>query len=168
FCRVRERGVDLHAERLLGAPVQAGGGLRDDRDQRGYPRSGGASAVWRDEGVAVFTDQGAGTGGGELLHRTEDHHRALLARGLIWSEPPAPSMRYTAENLLVRPASDPADPDLILRITPERAGWDFISFEARRLSAGRTWSFDSGEHEVALVNLSGRYRVESNRGVWTG
>jgi 5-deoxy-glucuronate isomerase len=77
-------------------------------------------------------------------------------------------MRYTAESLLVRRTHDPADPDVILRITPEQANWEFISFEVRRLGAGRTWSFESGEHEVAVVNLSGRYRVESDRGVWTG
>ena len=77
-------------------------------------------------------------------------------------------MRYTAENLLVRPESDPSDPGLILSVTPERAGWEYISFQARKLAQGESWSFKSGQCELALVNLSGSYSVRSNRGEWTG
>lgn len=33
-------------------------------------------------------------------------------------------MQYTPDNILVRPTVDPSDPDLILSITPETAGWD--------------------------------------------
>ena len=78
------------------------------------------------------------------------------------------AMRYTAENLVVRPAPDPADPGLRLRVTPERAGWEFIHFEVRALEAGAAWSFDTGENELALVNLTGRYAVDSSRGRWSG
>ncbi|HQV28775.1 MAG TPA: 5-deoxy-glucuronate isomerase [Thermoflexales bacterium] len=74
-------------------------------------------------------------------------------------------MQYTAENLLVRPA---ASGDVILSITPKSAGWEFISFQARRLATGARVSFDTGENEFALVNLTGRYRVTSNRGSWSG
>ncbi|MEZ4867145.1 MAG: 5-deoxy-glucuronate isomerase [Caldilineaceae bacterium] len=77
-------------------------------------------------------------------------------------------MQYTAENILVRPTQDPSDPDLILSVTPAEAGWDYISFQIRQLAAGQRWSFSSGENELALVNLSGRYAVASNRGEWTG
>ncbi|MCP5524807.1 MAG: 5-deoxy-glucuronate isomerase [Verrucomicrobiales bacterium] len=77
-------------------------------------------------------------------------------------------MQYDADNLLVRPGSDPADPGLILRITPQLAGWDFIHFEVRRLAEGEQWSFATGEHELALVNLTGSYAVASNRGNWSG
>ncbi len=76
--------------------------------------------------------------------------------------------QYTAANLLVVPQPDSADPDLILSVTPESAGWDYIAFQARRLAAGQSWSFATGEHELALVNLTGRYAVTSNRGQWTG
>jgi 5-deoxy-glucuronate isomerase len=75
---------------------------------------------------------------------------------------------YTNANLLVRPLPDASDPDLILSITPEQAGWDYISFRARRLATGHSWSFATGEHELALVNLSGRYAVQSTRGAWSG
>lgn len=74
-------------------------------------------------------------------------------------------MQYTAENLLVRPA---ASGDVIVSITPENAGWEFISFQARRLATGGRASFDTGENEFALVNLTGRYAVTSNRGSWSG
>ncbi len=76
--------------------------------------------------------------------------------------------QYTADNLLVRPQHDASDPDLILSITPETVGWDYIHFQARRLATGQRWSFKSGEHELALVNFTGRYRVDSNRGSWQG
>ena len=75
-------------------------------------------------------------------------------------------MLYTAENVLVKPHTYGEDPDLILAVSPQSAGWEYISFQARRLDEGGNWSFDTGENEFALVNLSGRYRVESNRGSW--
>ena len=58
--------------------------------------------------------------------------------------------------------------NVILDIRPARAGWDYISFQARRLDTGGRWSFDTGENELAFVNLSGRYTIESNRGRWSG
>jgi len=75
-------------------------------------------------------------------------------------------MRYHADNLLIRPAADPQDPDCILRVTPAIAGWDYISFQVRRLAAGARWSFQSGENELAWVDLSGRFTIRSNRGDW--
>ena len=77
-------------------------------------------------------------------------------------------MQYTADNILVRPGSLATDPDLILSITPEESGWEYISFQARRLAADQCWSFESGENELVIVNLSGRYSVRSNRGQWSG
>ena len=77
-------------------------------------------------------------------------------------------MQYTADNILIKPGVFPDDPDLILSITPEQAGWDYISFQARRLAANQIWSFQSGENELVIVNLNGRYDVSSNRGQWSG
>jgi 5-deoxy-glucuronate isomerase len=77
-------------------------------------------------------------------------------------------MQYTADNILVKPGVFPDDSDLILSITPQQAGWEYISFQARRLAAGQSWSFQSGDNELAIVNLSGRYSVNSNRGQWSG
>ncbi len=82
-------------------------------------------------------------------------------------------MKYTAETLLIRPiplqsAQNQTDPDLIVSVTPQLAGWEYISFQARRLKSGTQWTFATGENELALVNLSGKYSVESNRGSWQG
>jgi 5-deoxy-glucuronate isomerase len=77
-------------------------------------------------------------------------------------------MQYTTENLLVCPLTYSQDPDLILAVTPQSAGWDLISFQARRLGMGNKWSFQSGENELAIVLLSGAISVHSNHGSWTG
>src|SRR5204862_1742985 len=77
-------------------------------------------------------------------------------------------MQYTSENILIRPTGQTNDPNLILAITPEQAGWDYITFQARRLAQGQSWSFQTGANELAIVNLTGRYTVHSNRGAWQG
>jgi 5-deoxy-glucuronate isomerase len=74
---------------------------------------------------------------------------------------------YAAEDLLVRPQQYPNDPGLVLEVTPASAGWDYISFQVRRLAKGQSWSFDSGENELALVDLTGSFAVKSNRGEWS-
>jgi 5-deoxy-glucuronate isomerase len=74
--------------------------------------------------------------------------------------------QYTAETLLFRPQKFADDPSLHLSITPQNAGWDFISFQVRRLRAGEQWSFATGDEELALVTLSGLYDVQTNRGEW--
>ncbi len=77
-------------------------------------------------------------------------------------------MTYTSENLVVRPRRWASDPSLRLHIDPPSAGWDFISFQIRELAPGESWSFDTRENELALVNLNGRYTVDSPRGSWSG
>lgn len=76
--------------------------------------------------------------------------------------------QYNAENLLVTPATCPDDPGLVLSITPESAAWTYISFQVRKLASGATRHFETGENELALVNISGRYTIESDKGAWTG
>ena len=77
-------------------------------------------------------------------------------------------MQYTADNILVKPGVFPDDPDLILSITPQQAGWEYISFQARRLADNQSWSFQSDENEMVIVSLSGQYSINSNRGLWSG
>jgi 5-deoxy-glucuronate isomerase len=76
-------------------------------------------------------------------------------------------LRYTSKNMTVRPTVDADDPNQILTVTPEQAGWDYITFQARRLNAGETWSSTTAENEFVFVNLNGKYSVDSNRGEWT-
>jgi 5-deoxy-glucuronate isomerase len=75
--------------------------------------------------------------------------------------------QYDGTNLVVHPGNS-ADPDVIVAVTPEIAGWDTLSFQARRLTAGQAWRFATGEHELALVMLAGTLDVASNRGAWRG
>ena len=73
---------------------------------------------------------------------------------------------YTAESLLFRPRRFADDPGLLLNITPELAGWEFISFQLRSLAAGEAWRFSTGDEELALVTLSGSYDITTSRGEW--
>jgi 5-deoxy-glucuronate isomerase len=73
---------------------------------------------------------------------------------------------YTAETLHFRAGEFIGDPGLLLDITPELAGWEFISFQVRRLAGGEAWRFSTEDEELALVTLSGTYRVTSSRGDW--
>jgi 5-deoxy-glucuronate isomerase len=73
--------------------------------------------------------------------------------------------QYDASNLIVRPGNS-SDPNVIVEVTPELAGWEYIHFQVRRLQAGQSWAFATGEHELALVVLGGRIAVESNWGNW--
>lgn len=75
--------------------------------------------------------------------------------------------RYDQSNLLLHPGNS-ANPDVIVEVTPENAGWDTIHFQARRLSRGKHWSFSSGQHELALVVLGGKLSVQSSCGEWHG
>ncbi|MDW8054596.1 MAG: 5-deoxy-glucuronate isomerase [Anaerolineae bacterium] len=71
---------------------------------------------------------------------------------------------YTATDLLIR--ANPPDADLIVRVTPEQAGWSLLTFEARRLRPGVTYAVDNGARECALVVLSGTINVRANVGEW--
>lgn len=75
--------------------------------------------------------------------------------------------QYHDGNLVVHPGNS-QDPDVIVEVQPEQAGWDTIHFQARRLPAGRSWSFATGDNELVLVPLGGSLVVESERGRWSG
>lgn len=75
--------------------------------------------------------------------------------------------QYTADKLVIHPGQA-ADPDVIVEVTPQSAGWDTIHFQARRLAAGRSWSFQTGDHELVLVVLGGTLDVVSDHGQWRG
>ena len=76
-------------------------------------------------------------------------------------------MQYVSDNLYVPANTSSEDEDLILSIIPQDAGWELISFQARQLNQGQSWSFDCGQNELVIVNLSGTYTIEANCGRWT-
>lgn len=53
-----------------------------------------------------------------------------------------------------------------MRVTPALAGWEFITFEARRLAQSETYTSATDESELALVVLSGIISLDSNAGRW--
>lgn len=53
-----------------------------------------------------------------------------------------------------------------IHVTPESAGWDHLSFAARRMIRGDRWDFETGENELALVVLGGTCQVTSNVNHW--
>lgn len=73
--------------------------------------------------------------------------------------------QFDANNLIVHPGNS-ADPDVVVEVIPERVGLDYIHFQVRRLPARQQWSFETGEHELAIVLLSGNLGVDSDRGQW--
>ena len=54
-----------------------------------------------------------------------------------------------------------------MRLTRESAGFDYLSFRARRLVKGESFSDETGDTEMGLVVLGGRCSVESSAGAWS-
>jgi 5-deoxy-glucuronate isomerase len=75
-------------------------------------------------------------------------------------------MHYDATTLLIRPRLGRGEAGVITGVTPERAGWEHLHFEVRRLNRGDRWEHATGDCEYALVILGGRCAVRSNRGAW--
>src|SRR5260370_41807084 len=73
--------------------------------------------------------------------------------------------QYDANNLIVHPGNS-HDSEVVVEVTPELAGWEYISFQLRRLPAGRSWTFSPGGYEMAIVMLRGCIDVESRRCQW--
>ena len=70
----------------------------------------------------------------------------------------------SAHSLLVSPNFNQ---DEYIHVTPDSAGWDHLSFAARKLSRGDKWDFETQGNELALVVLGGTCEVTSNHGTWT-
>ena len=67
-------------------------------------------------------------------------------------------------SILVRGSG--TDDGVVVRITPETAGWDYIGFRAVRMPAGGVHSGNSGADEVAIVVIGGTVTVRSDTGTW--
>ncbi|HLT57675.1 MAG: 5-deoxy-glucuronate isomerase [Limnochordales bacterium] len=68
-----------------------------------------------------------------------------------------------ASRLLIRPGGDARTP---IRITPQDAGWEYVSFSVHALAAGESLQDATGGEEVGLVLLGGRATVRSSAGTW--
>lgn len=65
--------------------------------------------------------------------------------------------------LLVKPRFNQKE---YISVTPATAGWEHLSFAARMIRQHERFEWSTGEHELALVILSGRCSVTSSRGNW--
>src|SRR4029079_16277853 len=89
-------------------------------------------------------------------------HHAALAQGAGGR-----GKRMNAADLLIKPQRLPPGARCIrVETDPARAGWEYLSFSARRLAAASTWGGDTGDQEAALVLLSGRLTRRVGEEVW--
>lgn len=51
-------------------------------------------------------------------------------------------------------------------VTPSEAGWNYLSFEARRLVPGEKWKGNTGDNECLFVLLSGNFTAQTSEGNW--
>jgi 5-deoxy-glucuronate isomerase len=70
--------------------------------------------------------------------------------------------------LALQSAPAPADDGTLVGMTPEEAGWQYVSFKVWQLAPGQAVEDRTGEEEVGLVVLSGRVTVRSSAGTWEG
>jgi 5-deoxy-glucuronate isomerase len=66
-------------------------------------------------------------------------------------------------HLLIRPRKDSRE---IATVTPQSAGWRYISFSARTLAAGETLSFLDNSNELCVVVLSGIVSAQTEDSAW--
>lgn len=55
---------------------------------------------------------------------------------------------------------------MVHQITPESAGWRYVGFDLIKLRAGETWAEATGDHEVILVMVEGKAKVQAARKDW--
>lgn len=72
-------------------------------------------------------------------------------------------MSSTNSQLLIKPDVSKQE---YLTVTPATAGWKHLSFKAILLHKSETWSFETGENELALIVLGGTCDVKSSNGEW--
>lgn len=53
-----------------------------------------------------------------------------------------------------------------IRVTPEIAAWEHLSFSARKLTKGKTWASETGNHEMVVVLLGGEAQFTSDKESW--
>jgi 5-deoxy-glucuronate isomerase len=58
------------------------------------------------------------------------------------------------------------DGELIVRVTPQSAGWSYVGFTAHRMAAAERVRVEEAGREVCLVVLSGTVTVEAGTHVW--
>lgn len=71
-------------------------------------------------------------------------------------------------DLIIKPEQTPDKEGVVLNITPETAGWEYVGFQVVQLTEGQTLQRETGEQEVCLVLLSGKANVSTNQEEFLG
>lgn len=75
-------------------------------------------------------------------------------------------MPSSIKDLLIKPDSLSDSPEETLVVTPESAGFEYLTFRLRKMVRGEKFSSDTGACELGMVVLGGRCSVESSAGSW--
>lgn len=73
---------------------------------------------------------------------------------------------YSRKELLIRPKPVQTSSGETQSIRPEAVGFDYLSFNVRKLAAGENFSSSTAANELCMVLLGGRCSVESSAGSW--
>lgn len=76
-------------------------------------------------------------------------------------------MQQPGRALLIRPEATNRPSGKTIRVTPETSGFEYLTFQARRLAKGESSASETGKNELGLVILGGRCSVESSEGSWS-
>jgi 5-deoxy-glucuronate isomerase len=69
--------------------------------------------------------------------------------------------------LLIHPRARPGEYGEYIFVTPETAGWNTLSFAARRMARGEVWQEYTLGNEYGLVILGGTCTARSSHGEWS-
>ncbi len=76
-------------------------------------------------------------------------------------------MTYHMKDLLIKPDFLLNSSGETLDVTPESAGFDYLTFSVRKILRGDKFSSETGASELGMVVLGGRCSVESTAGSWS-
>ena len=74
----------------------------------------------------------------------------------------------SARALLVPASSLSGRTGTVMEVESQKAGFEYLSFQVLKISAGQSHSSETGGHELGLVLLGGRCSVHSTQGSWEG
>ncbi len=76
-------------------------------------------------------------------------------------------MQYQLKELLIRPQALSGTSGETMSVTPEPAGFEYLTFSARRMAPGEVFEGRTGKSELCLVILGGTISVKSTAGSWS-
>lgn len=75
-------------------------------------------------------------------------------------------MSSVRSHLIVPEAAMPSEDGVVLEITPESAGWQYVGYATIRLLAGQIFVRETEDKEICLVLLGGRCGVKTSKQEW--